>query len=108
LNYWESVKDFLVPNLWQGAVVVMDNLSSHKSDSIIPMIEAVGASVLFLSSYSPDFNPIELWWSQLKSFLRMFSPTTTIMVDRIISLAIQLIDPQHLRNWFANCCYCTS
>jgi transposase len=102
------VKDFLVPNLWPGAVVVMDNLSSHKSDSIIPMIEAVGASVLFLSSYSPDFNPIELWWSQLKSFLRMFSPTTTIMVDRIISLAIQLIDPQHLRNWFANCCYCTS
>jgi transposase len=93
------VKDFLVPELWPGAVVVMDNLSSHKSDSIIPMIEAVGASVLF---------PIELWWSQLKSFLRMFSPTTTIMVDRIISLAIQLIDPQHLRNWFANCCYCIS
>jgi hypothetical protein len=76
-----------VPNLLPGAIVVMDNLSSHKSDSIIPMIEAVGASVLFLSSYSPDFNPYafgwakpyELWWSQLKSFLRMFSPTTTIM-----------------------------
>jgi transposase len=72
------------------------------------MIEAVGASVLFLSPYSPDFNPIELWWSQLKSFLRMFSPTTTIMVDRVISLAIKLINPQHLRNWFANCCYRTS
>ncbi len=102
------VKDFLVPELWPGAVVVMDNLSSHKFDSIIPMIEAVGASVIFLSPYSPDFNPIELWWSQLKSFLRMFSPATTIMVDRIISLAIGLIDPQHLRNWFTNCCYCTS
>jgi transposase len=102
------VKDFLVPELWSGAVVVMDNLSSHKFDSIIPMIEAVGASVLFLSPYSPDFNPIELWWSQLKSFLRMFSPTTTIMVDRVISLATKLIAPQHLRNWFANCCYCTS
>ena len=102
------VQKFLVPQLWPGAVIVMDNLSSHKLDSIIPMIEAVGASVIFLSSYSPDFNPIELWWSQLKSFLRMFAPTTTIMVDRIISLAIQLIDPQHLRNWFANCCYCTS
>ena len=102
------VQKFLVPQLWPGAVIVMDNLSSHKLDSIIPMIEAVGAAVIFLSSYSPDFNPIELWWSQLKSFLRMFAPTTTIMVDRIISLAIQLIDPQHLRNWFANCCYCTS
>jgi putative transposase len=45
----------------------MDNLPAHKVDSIKPMIEAVGASILCLSPYSPDFNPIELWWSQLKS-----------------------------------------
>ena len=45
------------------------------------MIKAVGANVLNLSPYSPDFNPIELWWSQLKSFLRQFSPPTTNMVD---------------------------
>ncbi len=48
------------------------------------MIEAVGASILCLSPYFPDFNPIELWWSQLKSLLRQFSPTSTKMVDRII------------------------
>ena len=87
------VEKFLVPNLWEGAVVIMDNLSAHKSDVILPMIEAVGASVIFLSPYSPDFNPIELWWSQLKSLLRIFAPTTTIMVDRLISLAIKLINP---------------
>jgi transposase len=86
----------------------MDNLSAHQRDSIVPMIEAVGASVLNLSSYSPDFNPIELWWSQLKSFLRSFIPTTTEMVDKLISVALDLINPQHLRNWFASCCYCTS
>ncbi|MHC5824320.1 MAG: transposase [Nostoc sp.] len=102
------IEKFLVPELWSGAVVVMDNLSAHKLDSIVPMIESVGASVICLSPYSPDFNPIELWWSQLKSFLRMFSPTTTKMVDQIISVALDLINPQHLRNWFANCCYCTS
>ena len=102
------VEKFLVPNLWEGAVVIMDNLSAHKSDVILPMIEAVGASVIFLSPYSPDFNPIELWWSQLKSLLRIFAPTTTIMVDRLISLAIKLINPLHLKHWFANCCYCTS
>ncbi|MEH1868691.1 MAG: hypothetical protein V7K69_27350 [Nostoc sp.] len=56
----------------------------------------------------PDFNPIELWWSQLKSFLRSFAPTTTEMVDKLISLALELINHQHLRNWFASCCYCTS
>ncbi|MGF2040243.1 transposase [Nostoc sp. ChiVER01] len=102
------VEKFLVPNLWSEAVVVMDNLSAHKLDLIVPMIEAVGAKVLCLSSYSPDFNPIELWWSQLKSFLRSFTPTTTEMVDKLISVALDLINPQHLRNWFASCCYCTS
>ena len=102
------VEKCLVPELWPGAVVVMDNLSAHKLDLIVPMIEAVGASVICLSPYSPDFNPIELWWSQLKSFLRSFTPTTTEMVDKLISVALDLINPQHLRNWFASCCYCTS
>ncbi|MEG5238662.1 MULTISPECIES: transposase [unclassified Microcoleus] len=51
----------LVPQLWSGAVVVMDNLPAHKVDSIKPMIEAVGASILCLSPYSPDFNPVVLF-----------------------------------------------
>lgn len=102
------IEKFLAPNLWTGAVVVMDNLPAHKLASIEPMIEAVGAKVICLSSYSPDFNPIELWWSQLKSFLRSFAPTTTEMVDTVISIALDLMNPQHLKNWFTNCCYCTS
>lgn len=101
------VEQCLVPQLWSGAVVVMDNLPAHKLASIIPLIRAVGADVLNLSPYSPDFNPIELWWSQLKSFLRQFSPTTTKMVDTLLATALDLINPKHLHNWFANCCYCT-
>jgi len=54
------IEDFLCPKLWQGAVVVMDNLPAHKVASIVPLIESVGASVISLSPYSPDFNPIEL------------------------------------------------
>ena len=102
------IQHFLCPQLWKGAVVVMDNLPAHKLASIKPMIESVGASIICLSPYSPDFNPIELWWSQLKSFLRMFAPNTTSMIDQIIAVALNLINPQHLRNWFANCCYCIS
>ena len=102
------IEKFLCPQLWPGAVVVMDNLPVHKLDLIEQKIEAVGASVIYLSPYSPDFNPIELWWSQLKSFLRSFAPTTTSMIDTIIAVALHLINPQHLRNWFTNCCYCTS
>jgi len=70
------IEKCLVPQLWSGAVVVMDNLPAHKMASIEPLIKAVGANVL-IYHYSPDFNPIEQWWSQLKSFLRQFSPTTT-------------------------------
>jgi transposase len=91
-EYWEKVKD-----------IEPDNLVF-----IEPMIEAVGAKVICLSPYSPDFNPIELWWSQLKSFLRSFAPTSTEMVDTVISVALNLMNPQHLKNWFTNCCYCTS
>ncbi len=72
------------------------------------MIEAVGARVIYLSPYSPDFNPIELWWSQLKSFLRTFAPTTPEKIDRIVAVALHLINPVHLKNWFTKCCYCTS
>jgi transposase len=102
------VSQLLVPQLWPGAVVVMDNLPAHKVDVIAPLIEAVGARVLYLSPYSPEFNPIEHWWSQLKAFLRQFSPTTSGMVDALIAIAIDLINPVHLRNWFAHCCYCPS
>jgi transposase len=89
----------LYPQLWVGAVVVMENLPTHKLASIVPMMACVGARVICLSPYYPDFNPIELWWSQLKSFLLWFAPTNASMIDRIIAVALNLINPQHLRNW---------
>ncbi len=102
------VSECLVPQLWKGAVVVMDHLPAHKVEAIAPLIEAAGAKVLYMSSYSPEFNPIEHWWSQLKAFLRQFSPTTPKMVDTLIKIAMNLMNPNHLRNWFAHCCYCPS
>jgi transposase len=102
------IENILVPQLWPGAVVMMDNLSAHKIDEITPIIESVGASVINISPYSPDFNPIEHWWSQLKSFIKTFSPRTTEMVNILIAVALHLVDSKYLRNWFANCCYCTS
>jgi len=53
------IEKFLVPQLWSGAVVVMDNLPAHKISAIEPLLRAAGASLLNLSPYSPDFNPIE-------------------------------------------------
>jgi putative transposase len=102
------VEKCLLPELWEGAVVVMDNVPAHKVEEIEPLIQSKGASVLYQSPYSPEFNPIEHWWSQLKAFLRQFSPTTAFRVDVLIRTALDLVNPQHLKNWFTNCCYCTS
>lgn len=51
------VTQVLTPNLWRGACVVMDNLPAHKVSRIREAIEAVGARLVYLSPYSPDFNP---------------------------------------------------
>ncbi|NEO43584.1 MAG: hypothetical protein F6K55_05380 [Moorea sp. SIO4A3] len=76
--------------------------------TVTKIIEDAGAQVIYLSPYSPEFNPIEHLWSQLKIFLRKFSPKTLELVDKLLGIAILLSYPKDFRNWFAHCCYCTS
>lgn len=105
-DFEKFMRTQVVPKLWTGAVVVMDNLSAHKVQGIVELVESVGARVVFLSPYSPDFNPIELLWSQMKSFLRRFCPQTFDAVTKLLHVASLLSEQQHFRNWFAHCCYC--
>ena len=72
------VEKVLVPELRPGDIVVMDNLSSHKGAAIRTMIEAAGASLLYLPPYSPDFNPIEKAFSKLKAHLRKAAERTVL------------------------------
>ena len=65
LAFETYVERVLVPELRQGDVVVMDNLSSHKGQKVRERIEAAGASLLYLPPYSPDFNPIENAFAKL-------------------------------------------
>jgi transposase len=60
----------LVPKLWKGACVVMDNCTIHTSEEIEKAIKKKGAKLIYLSPYSPDFSPIEHLWSKLKNILR--------------------------------------
>lgn len=55
-DFLKFVQEELAPKLWKGAVVVMDNLKVHKVEGVEEMIEAVGARVVYLSPYSPEFN----------------------------------------------------
>jgi transposase len=64
------VEQVLVPTLSEGDIVVMDNLPAHKAAGIRAAIEAVGATLMFLPPYSPDFNPIENAFAKLKALMR--------------------------------------
>jgi transposase len=76
-NAFETyVERVLVPELRKGDIVVMDNLSSHKGRRTTQMIEAAGASLLYLPPYSPDFNPIENAFAKLKALLRKAAERT--------------------------------
>jgi transposase len=101
------VQEDLAPKLWPGAIVVMDNLAAHKVKGITELIEAKGARVVYNASYSPEFNPIEHLWWELKSFIRKFSPTCIGAVNQLIQLGCLLCSSIQLRNYFTHCCYCT-
>lgn len=104
-SFLAYVRQVLVRTLRAGDVVVMDNLSSHKRAGVREAIEAVGAKLLYLPPYSPDFNPIELAFSKFKGLLRTAAERT---VDALWSTCGQLLDrfPEHeCRNYFRHCGY---
>lgn len=108
LTFQTFVEKLLLPNLWQGACVVMDNFSSHKVQGIESAIASVGAKLIYLPSYSPDFNPIEQFWSKVKDIIRSLAPRTKQALDKAITQAFTQISLKHIRHWFTYCCYCTS
>jgi transposase len=67
------VEHFLAPSLSRGQVVVMDNLGAHRPKRMRDLIEARGAELVFVPSYSPDLNPIEQAFSKIKNILRKLS-----------------------------------
>lgn len=75
----------LIPNLRPGDQVVMDNLSVHKRPDILAAIQAVGADVLFLPPYSPDYNPIEKAWAKLKDIIRRAATLTRETFDAAVA-----------------------
>ena len=94
------IEKVLVPELVKGDIVVMDNLSSHKGPKVREMIEAAGASLLYLPPYSPDFNPIEMAFSKLKAHLRKAAERTIAGLWNAIGHLIDLVTPAEASNFF--------
>src|SRR5271166_7701 len=94
------VNQVLVPTLKPGDIVVMDNLSAHKSEDIRGTIEAAGAELRYLPPYSPDLNPIEQAFSKLKAHLRKHKERSVESLWNRIGKLLDSFTPTECQNFF--------
>ena len=99
------VEKVLVPTLQPGAIVIMDNLGSHKGKAIRRLIRAAGAKQIFLPKYSPDLNPIEQVFAKLKHLLRKAAARTVETVCAAIGELLGAFTKQECANYFKNSGY---
>ena len=93
----------LAPSLRPGQVVILDNLSAHKSAGARTAVEAVGARLLFLPPYSPDFNPIELAFAKVKARLRAAAERSPEGLVAATAAAIDAVSTTDARGFYAHC-----
>jgi transposase len=99
------LREGLVPHLLPGQVVVLDNLAAHKSPEVDELIESAGARVLRLPPYSPDFNPIEMAISKIKSLLRKLARRTVDSLLAAIDQAVAAVTADDAINFIRHCGY---
>jgi transposase len=100
--YLETV---LLPKLKPGTILIMDNWKVHHGSDITELVENVGCKVLYLPTYSPDFNPIEYLFSKIKAFIKTFRPLNLSNLMDVFSDATLTITLQHIADTFAHCGY---
>jgi transposase len=102
LAYLEHV---LCPQLRPEHCVVMDNLAAHKVAGVRERIEATGARLLYLPPYSPDFNPIEKCWAQVKQYLRAAKARTVSALEQAVTTALTALTADQANAYFKLCGY---
>jgi len=99
------VREFLCPTLIPGDLVIADNLPSHKVAGVKAAIEATGASLRYLPPYSPDFNPIERFFSKFKALLRKAAPRPLDALWTHIAKLLDAVTPDECANYFTTSGY---
>ena len=80
-NVW--LKQELLPSLTPGQVLILDNASFHKSVATRKLVESFGCEIFFLPPYSPDLNPIEKYWANMKTKIRELLPTVATLAEAL-------------------------
>jgi transposase len=99
------VGECLVPTLREGDIVIMDNLSCHKTAEAERLVRSAGAEVRYLPAYSPDLNPIEKMFSKVKELLRSAAARTVDALISAIGDALRAVTPGDISGWFDHCGY---
>jgi transposase len=100
------VEHFLAPSLREGQVMVLDGLGAHRTDKVRELIEASGADLVFLPSYSPDLSPIEEAFSKIKQLVRKAGARMREALVEAIGRALTAVTIEDAAGWFAHAGYC--
>lgn len=90
----------LLPTLSKRDVIILDNVSFHKSTNAQEIVKSRGAWMLYLPPYSPDLNPIEMAFSKLKALLRKHAARNYNDICSAVGQICDLFTPQECRNYF--------
>ena len=107
-SFLAYVRQFLIPTLKPGDVVVMDNLGSHKGRAVRAALRAVGAKLFFLPPYSPDLNPIEQVFAKLKTLLRKAEERSVEATWQRIGTILQCFTSNECAAYIANAGYAST
>lgn len=99
------VETQLAPTLGPGDIVILDNLSSHKSEKAKAILKERGAWFLFLPPYSPDLNPIEMAFAKLKAHLRKTQARTIDALWQAVGSICELYSPHECSNYLRHAGY---
>jgi transposase len=99
------VEKVLIPSLEPGQIVVMDNLSAHRPKRIRELIEQRGCELVYLPSYSPDYNPIEEAFAKIKNLLRKAAARSKEALIGAIAAALSAITAEDIRGYFQHAGY---
>lgn len=95
----------LLPLLLPGTTLVLDNASIHKGGKIESIVKKAGCPLLYLPPYSPDFNPIEMFWAWLKKRLRREGPRDDVTRARGVNRAFAEVPAAFAADCFKHCNY---
>lgn len=81
-------------------VIILDNLSSHKSPKAIDAMRAAGAWFLFLPPCNPELNPLEMAFAKLKALIRKTAARTDDELWRAVGHVCDLFTDEECYNVF--------